>query len=174
MNRLRRAQSEFAIIPNKAMRDKRLSAEARGLLGYLMTHSDNWEFNFEVVRKAMGGGTVKSEAIGREKLQRMIRELIEAGYLKRTPRRIDGVMRGQDWEIVDDPESPISRVSENPTVGRPGTHLEDQPSKKIKRKEDQSLMGSSKKRPDEEEFARRRASPLVAEVAEYAMKRVVQ
>ena len=170
MDRLRRAKRDFAVIPNEAMRDTRLSAEARGLLAYLMTHADEWEFRFPVVQKAM--------CCGKDRLQRMIRELIEIGYLERQPRRDDtGAWAGQDWIIHEEPtgatECLKTRVPENPAVGKPRTHIEDQGSKKTKKKEEQgAFRASPSSKHDPNGNAQSEASRLAAEFVANAEKKL--
>lgn len=69
----------YAAVPNDAMRDKRLSIEARGLLALLMTYSDEWVFIKEHLQEIAG--------IGRDKFERVMGELISEGYVERVLTR---------------------------------------------------------------------------------------
>lgn len=61
--------------------DERLSIEAKGVLGFLLSRPHKWQVRLDHV-----GRTLR---IGRKKLQRIFRELISAGYVTREQRRID-------------------------------------------------------------------------------------
>ena len=79
------------------MRDQGLSIEARGTLAVLMTYSDEWEFR--------RGHLMKIAGVGRDKFARIMRELENAGYVKREPRRGEGgKVLGSQWVIRDDPD----------------------------------------------------------------------
>jgi hypothetical protein len=69
----RKRQSEFAIIPNAVADDKRLSFEARGLLCHLLAKPHNWQLNVRALAKEGG--------IGRDKAYKLVKQLIEAGYV---------------------------------------------------------------------------------------------
>ena len=43
--KIHRHDRDFAQISNNTLRDKRLSFKARGLLAYLLSQSDTWNFN---------------------------------------------------------------------------------------------------------------------------------
>jgi hypothetical protein len=113
----------YAAIPNEAMRDKRLSAEARGTLALLMTYSDEWTFRREHLMEVL--------AMGRDKFQRVMKELDDAGYVSLTPVRGDGGhLIGTTWIVHDEPteslkirssaESLKNRQPVEPTAGKPG------------------------------------------------------
>lgn len=94
--RSRRPRRAYAAIPNAAMRDKRISIDARGLLALLMTYSDDWEFFFDHLQDVT--------CCGRDKLRGLLRELEAAGYVVRELKRGDsGRLKGSEWVIVDDP-----------------------------------------------------------------------
>ena len=63
-------RAQFTIIPNAIFRDDRLSIEAKGVLGYLLSHPHHWQVHLDRV-----GRTLR---IGRKKLQRIFRELTPA------------------------------------------------------------------------------------------------
>lgn len=105
-HRSARRDRQYAAIPNAAMRDNELSIEARGMLALLMTYADNWSFNRDHLMKVA--------QIGRDKFQRIMRELIAAGYVSREAMRGEGgQVSGSTWFIHDDPD----RQPENPSVG---------------------------------------------------------
>ena len=93
----REHRAHFTVLPNAIFVDQRLSIEAKGVLGYLLSRPNKWSVRLEQV-----GRTLK---VGRRKLQRIFRELIGAGYVTRDQRRIGGVQRyGQmDYVVRDVP-----------------------------------------------------------------------
>jgi hypothetical protein len=70
--------------------DARLSWEARGLMGYLLSKPDNWKVRlYDLVRNGPAG---------EHKIRRVIRELEQAGYLRRERiSRRDGKF---DWLTI--------------------------------------------------------------------------
>lgn len=105
-HRSTRPKREYAVVPNAAMRDDDLSIEARGMLALLMTYSDEWIFQRNHLMQVA--------CVGRDRFQRIMRELIDAGYVSREAmREIDGRVSGSTWVINDAPD----REPENPAVG---------------------------------------------------------
>lgn len=105
-HRTTRPDRKYAAIPNEAMRDERLSIEARGLLALLMTYSDDWVFRRDHLMTVAG--------IGRDKFQNLMRELTEAGYVRRVSVRGEGgKLSGSQWQINDEPD----RGPESQAVG---------------------------------------------------------
>ena len=110
-------KSGFAAIPNAAMRDETISIEARGMLALMMGMGENWTFRSKDLQKRCG--------VGREKYQRMIRELKTAGYLTiEAIRDESGLMDGHNYYIHDEPpqtdtESLKTRPSESGIDGKP-------------------------------------------------------
>src|SRR5579863_4248986 len=116
----REHRAHFTIVPNAVFTDDRLSVEAKGVLGYLLSRPHQWRVQLEHV-----GRTLK---VGRRKLQRIFRELIGAGYVTRERQRfVTGHRFGDlDYVVRDVPlmlapavdSSPIPRVQNGPTVPR--------------------------------------------------------
>jgi hypothetical protein len=98
-----RASDNFTSITNDALRDSRLTFKARGILAYLMSHSDGWEINVSAIARAGG--------CGRDAVMSGLKELREAGYLHMTQVHDEGGrMAKWEYEITDAPQS------ENPTA----------------------------------------------------------
>ena len=100
----REHRAQFTIVPNAIFRDDRLSIEAKGVLGYLLSRPHNWQVRLDHV-----GRTLR---IGRKKLQRIFRELIGAGYVSREqPRTADAHRFSEiDYVVRDVPVAPIRPV----------------------------------------------------------------
>lgn len=94
----RKRTSHFAIIPNAVAEDERLRFEARGVLCYLLAKPHDWK-----VRPA---DLQRSGNIGRDKVYRILNELIKAGYLVREPLRDDKARITQYDYIVSDTAVP--------------------------------------------------------------------
>jgi hypothetical protein len=76
------------------------------MLALLMTYADDWTFNRDHLMKVA--------RIGRDRFQRIMRELMAAGYVSREAVRGDaGKVAGSTWFINDEPD----REPENPVVG---------------------------------------------------------
>jgi hypothetical protein len=71
----REHNGNFTILPNAVANDQRLSIEAIGVMAYLLSRPPNWTIRHSQLQKAC--------RVGRQKLQRIFRELIQAGYLDR-------------------------------------------------------------------------------------------
>jgi len=95
----REHRAQFTIVPNAVFADPRLSVEAKGVLGYLLSRPHKWHVRLDHVGRTL--------LVGRKKLQRIFRELIAAGYVTREAQRIaDGHRFGEiDYVIRDVPVS---------------------------------------------------------------------
>lgn len=104
-------RSGYSSIPNQAMSDRRISIEARGLLSLLMTFREGWVFRNSHLRQTC--------EVGRDKFQRMLKELKDVGYVKIASIHDEktGRFLGTNWEICDVPDH---RVPENPASGKSG------------------------------------------------------
>lgn len=65
----------YSVMSNEVLRDKNLSFKAKGLLCYMLSCKDDWDFNIEGIA-AMGSDGYKAVRTGLIELER-------AGYLKR-------------------------------------------------------------------------------------------
>ena len=88
----REHRAHFTIVPNAVFADARLSVEAKGVLGYLLSRPHKWRVHLEHV-----GRTLK---VRRKKLQQIFRELISAGYVTREPQRFAAGHRFGDLDYV--------------------------------------------------------------------------
>lgn len=99
IRRVNRPADQFVMVTNQFARDRSLSLPARGLGLWLLSHSEGWEIT--ATRLA------KEEGIGRDKLRGYLRELEDAGYLRRERERIHGGrLGGMLYEISCTPVPP--------------------------------------------------------------------
>jgi hypothetical protein len=69
----------YTPIPNRYLRDARISLAARGLYAQLLSHRPGWQVSQESLARDNG--------IGRDAMRTLINELIDAGYLHRSAER---------------------------------------------------------------------------------------
>jgi hypothetical protein len=108
----------FARIPNDWLRDDRLSLEARGLLAQIMSHRPGWNLSIRSISA--------QNHIGKEKVRRIIEELMKFEYLERSEKQgkdEKGRMTSYDYITRD----PLPRTGE-PRTENP--HTGDRPTKK--------------------------------------------
>lgn len=107
-----RGAAAFAQIPNATLRDRRLTARARGVLAYMLSHDES----FQMTKRTL----LAEFPEGRDALERVIRELKDAGYVK-VDRPRDDASRfvGSTYtvfEVAQDPDD-----ADSPGHGFPGT-----------------------------------------------------
>jgi uncharacterized phage protein (TIGR02220 family) len=122
-------QTEYTVIPNAAAQDNTLSFEARGLLVMLLSLPESWEIHKDWI--------IKQTSAGRDKVNRMVNELCEHGYIvKVTSHDKKGKLTGWDWFVY--PYSTVRRVSRTTVKPNDGkttpikeTELESKDSNKV-------------------------------------------
>lgn len=102
-------RSRYVAIDQQALADLSLSWEAKGLHAYLLSRPDNWVVNVAQL--------VKHGQAGRDKIYRLLKELIEHGYAERSVRRSNAGRVAHHEYIVH--ESKITPLPENPEVVTP-------------------------------------------------------
>ncbi|MFS1522740.1 helix-turn-helix domain-containing protein [Microbulbifer sp. 2304DJ12-6] len=108
------------MISNEVATDRRLSYGAAGLLIHLLSKPDNWTVSVAAL--------ARESQEGRDKIYKLLNELIELRYARRTPVRDDnGKMQGTDYEIFDAPlpENPEVDGADYPLPENPDTDLPD-------------------------------------------------
>jgi len=86
----------FTQIPNDWVRDDRLSLEARGLLAQIMSHRPGWKLSIKSL--------AARNHIGRDKVKRILDELLKLGYLERSDKQAhdeNGHLAGYDYTTRD-------------------------------------------------------------------------
>jgi hypothetical protein len=100
----------FAQIANAALRDRRLSYKARGILAMVLSNVGEWQATAEWIEE-------QSVPDGRHAIQTALNELSEYGYREVRRERLDD---GRIGTVVDWFHEPrITRPTENLTVGKP-------------------------------------------------------
>ena len=95
-------RKNFTIIANETLSDSRLTWEARGLLGYLLSKPDDWRVSVKHLMK-------ESPSAKKDKLYALLNELREHGYADlETEHDGGGKFAGTVWVIYDSPQSTAS------------------------------------------------------------------
>lgn len=126
----RKKLSNFTAIANAPFQRPDMSVEAKGMLVYLLTLPGDWRLNMRDLEK-------RHEGCKKDKTRRIMRELMDFGYVTREWKRDPetGQMQGWDYVVDDEPhldepaqeglaDSRKTRQSVNPTVGKPATTKE--------------------------------------------------
>ena len=109
---IHRAKHErnFLRVDNSTVRDEKLTLEARGLLMFFLTMSNDWEFSVKSIAKQIG----KSEKY----VMRITKELKDAGYLVQKKRKdAKGHFSFYEWHVYETPELYQNGTSENGELG---------------------------------------------------------
>nr|WP_137827756.1 helix-turn-helix domain-containing protein [Methylobacterium sp. L1A1] len=104
----RKHTKNFAIMSQEIFRDTRLSPEALGILCYLRSLPDDWTVSQDHLRTRFG--------TGKHKMQGIVRELIETGWMVRqTARKAGrGTFAGSDYIVNDEPSASVVEASPQP------------------------------------------------------------
>lgn len=106
-------KSDFTVVHNKFLRDKKLSINARGLLMTMLSMSNNWNFSIK--------GLASILPDGERKIASTLKELEENGYLIRKRKYEKGKIA--DWEYIFSDEPMHSNVPvENVENFKSSTH----------------------------------------------------
>ncbi len=86
------AQNPYVMINKKSLWDPNLSLEAVGLWTRLLSRPDNWQISIPELMKSCG--------CGRDKIQRILNELIENGYAHRFQDKVNKEKQNQFDRVV--------------------------------------------------------------------------
>ena len=105
IRRRKQYRDKFTIIDRRALEDSRLSFEARGLLAYLMCKRDDWTVHLSDISREGGAWKGDGKKLGRDKVYRLLSELVSLGYARRIQPRDDKSQKfcKVDYEVGDDP-----------------------------------------------------------------------
>lgn len=104
----RKYTKNFCIMPGEVFEDRRLSLDALGLLSYLRSRPDDWSVSLAHLSDLFG--------VGKDKMQRIMRELIDTGWVVRqTARAVGrGTFAGSDYVVNDEPSDSAAGASPQP------------------------------------------------------------
>ena len=106
--------SDYTVMSNYHLRDKRLSLKAKGLLSQMLSLPEDWDYTL--------AGLCYINRESKDAIRTAIRELEQAGYIRRR-QTIDsgGKFAGNEYTIYERPQEPLpgEPSSGNPTTGKP-------------------------------------------------------
>lgn len=102
----------FVVLYRSAAQDARLSLEARGLLVMMASLPDNWSYSET--------GLASKAGCGRQKVNRILRELIDAGYLLREQRHGEHGKFASCTYVLQE-EAPDGKAKKEPLYEKPST-----------------------------------------------------
>jgi hypothetical protein len=108
---------QFAMIPNRYMRDVRLAWQTRGLLAWMLGHSTDFEITEEAMIEA-GGVQEGFRGGGRDGVRKMIGQLEQVGYLRRERTSVLGGGSTVVYELLDPSDGLAVPPSDGLTVPR--------------------------------------------------------
>lgn len=113
--------TEFTMMPNRWLRDGRLTLKAAALLMLLLSHRAGWRTSIKQL--------VRDRLEGREAIMSGVAELEKYGYLKREQVRDEKGQMGESvWTILSpDASYPQAPTSENPTTGSESENPRSEP-----------------------------------------------
>ena len=110
--------SDYTVMSNYHLRDKRLSLKAKGLLSQMLSLPEDWDYTLT--------GLCYINRESKDAIRTAIRELEEAGYIRRR-QTIDsgGKFAGNEYTIYERPQEPPSDEPspEKPSSGNPTTGI---------------------------------------------------
>lgn len=90
-------QNAYSIISRDLIRDNSISVECRWMLIYMLTHRDDWVINITQLVNFCKGN------LGKEKIYKLIKEAIEAGYLLRETHK-EGNLNRTRYLVSESPK----------------------------------------------------------------------
>lgn len=104
-------KAQYAIIENALLRDRGLSLSARGLLAFMLTYSEEWNWNFEAL--AEQAGATKYE------IRQTLKELQAAGYVRINQTKTKGgKFAACSYEVFEKPRAELPHAEKPHTENR--------------------------------------------------------
>lgn len=115
----------YTVMSNYHFRDKRLSFKAKGILSFMLSLPDDWDYSVQ--------GLITTAKDGRDSITTGLKELEHYGYLKREPIREKGIIKDWNYIIFEQPTSENAentqlepdtenpKVENEPDTGNPDT-----------------------------------------------------
>ena len=90
---LHQPKKAFAIIPNRAVRDPKLTANSFRLLAYLLSHNDGYELTYRQIEK--------QTSLGRYAINAASKQLTERGWLRvEQTKLVNGQFGPKSWTLL--------------------------------------------------------------------------
>lgn len=133
---LRKYDTGFTQVSNQILTEPNLSLKAKGIYAYLFSKPDGWTFYLNTIKREVKEG-YKAFHSG-------IKELIDAGYIKKTQKNDNGKFGGNIYTFVTPNELNRLAKTANRQNGKPNnTNIKNNTKEKIKNKKETSLRDNS-------------------------------
>ena len=103
---------DYTVMANYHLRDKRLSYKAKGIMSFMLSLPDGWDYTVN--------GLSAFATDGRDGVREALRELEAAGYLRMGQSRASGKFGKTDYVITEKPFT-AKPITENPLTEKPST-----------------------------------------------------
>ena len=110
--------SNYTVMSNHHLIDRDLSFKAKGLMSYMLSRPDDWDFTIE--------GLSRLNKDGVDAIARIVRELEAHGYLERNRLRDSKGAFGMMEYILHEQPIPEKPIRENPGLDNPGLDIPGQ------------------------------------------------
>lgn len=150
----------YTVMSNHHLQDKRLSLKAKGLLSYMLSLPDDWDYSLK--------GLTTGCRDGIDSVRSTVRELEASGYLRRSKvRDARGRIVDYNYEVFELPQkesaedvpvpAPDSPSSENPTSGFPTLEnpIQQNTNKQNTKRQSTNLSGQTAETEDFDQMATR-------------------
>ena len=150
----------YTVMSNHHLQDKRLSLKAKGLLSYMLSLPDDWDYSLK--------GLTTGCRDGIDSVRSTVRELEASGYLRRSKvRDARGRIVDYNYEVFELPQkepaedvpvpAPDSPSSENPTSGFPTLEnpIQQNTNKQNTKRQSTKLSGQTAETEDFDQMATR-------------------
>lgn len=104
-------QSNYTVMSNTHLRDRRLSLRAKGLMSFMLSNADTFEYSV--------AGLISLCTEGRDAIRGTLVELKECGYLVCTQTRAGGKFSANDYTLYEEPQK--SPLTDFPSTVKPTT-----------------------------------------------------
>ena len=104
-------QSNYTVMSNTHLRDRRLSLRAKGLMSFMLSNASTFEYSV--------AGLIHLCTEGRDAIRGALVELKECGYLVCTQTRAGGKFSANDYTLYEEPQK--SPLTDFPSTVKPTT-----------------------------------------------------
>lgn len=106
MGKVHKIKQNFTQVCNSWLKDPNLSAKAKGIICFMQSVSDDWDYSI--------GGLATQFNDGADSIASGIKELVEAGYITWTRHRDEsGRLKGNDVYLHERPEAEKASLAKN-------------------------------------------------------------
>lgn len=120
----------YTVMSNYHLRDERLSLKAVGLMSWMLSLPDNWDYSV--------AGIASCRKEGKDAIRAILKELEEAGYLVRETKRDENGRFATEFILRENPlaDKENNRVGKSATVNPTQINTKEQSTKKESKKEE--------------------------------------